>query len=312
MTTELEFIDGLRRNYPARPPVLTGIGDDGAVLDCSNESVQIVVTDMLLDRTHFDLRVTSAALAGRKAVAVNLSDLAAMACRPTAAFVSLAMPRQSDEVKYGQHFARELYSGMDKLFQEYGFTLAGGDTNTWNGPFAINVCLVGVPCGKKAVLRSGARPGDVLFVTGPLGGSLFSGRHLTFRPKLQEAEWLAANIDVHAMMDISDGLSLDLTRLAAASGVAAIVDSDDVPIHSDVDQRNSPDRRLAAALNDGEDFELLFCVSPNEAEKMLEIARETSLNFFRIGRILEGAGCHLQSADGEISDINADGWQHSF
>ena len=166
MTTENEFIRRLARRFPLRPPVEVGIGDDGAVLRCGREMGLdktpfaadriVVVTDMLLDGVHFELDKISPSLAGRKAVAVNLSDLAAMACFPTAAFVSIAVPKTM-KMPSGE-FLDDLYSGIESLTDQFNFTLAGGDTNSWNGPFAINVCLTGSPMKEQPVLRSTAKP----------------------------------------------------------------------------------------------------------------------------------------------------------
>lgn len=156
MTTERQFIRDLQAQFGTVPPVKIGIGDDGAVLDVSGDSEQVVVTDLLLDGVHFDLNVTSPFLVGRKAVAVNLSDLAAMGCRPTAAFVSLAIPRGRPQA--ATDFLCELYRGIQQMTDEFQFSLAGGDTNSWNGPFAINVCLTGVPFSRRPFLRSDAQP----------------------------------------------------------------------------------------------------------------------------------------------------------
>lgn len=310
MTSEREFIDGLRQRFPARPPVLVGIGDDGAVIDSRQTDQQIVVTDMLLDGTHFDLRSTDPWLVGRKAMAVNLSDLAAMGCRPTAAFVSLAMPRMAEGA--GEQFLRRLYDGMCSLTDQFHFTVAGGDTNSWSGPFAINVCLTGIPLGHRPWLRSDAKPGDRIFVTGPLGGSLLSQRHLTFTPRLAEAEWLAKHVPVRAMMDISDGLSLDLHRIVAASGVAAVIDEYSIPIHADVSHNLSAHDRLSAALNDGEDFELLFTVGLTEALRLMEVRDQLPVPLWMIGEIVPGTGCQLRTCGGQRHDLAADGWQHQL
>ncbi len=303
MTTERQFIQQLQQRFPAKPPVLVGIGDDGAVLNCVAEQQQVVVTDLLLDRVHFDLRQTSAACVGRKAMAVNLSDLAAMACWPTAAFVSIAIPRT---LAAPDQFLTQLYNAMSELADQYQFTIAGGDTNRWDGPFAINVCLTGVPIGKQAILRSGAQLGDKLFVTGPLGGSLASGRHLTFEPQLQTAKWLAENVAVTAMMDISDGLSIDLHRMLEASGTGAVLYQDCIPIHDDVPVSLSVAERLHAALSDGEDFELLLAVTDDADLKSAPI------EFHDIGTVSDQVGqVFLEDSCGNRSVLPESGWQHS-
>ena len=308
MTTERQFIRDLQAQFPTLPPVTIGIGDDGAVLDVVADSQQVVVTDLLLDGVHFDLNVTSPFLAGRKAVAVNLSDLAAMGCRPTAAFVSLAVPQ--DRLQASPDFLRELYRGIQEMTDEFQFSLAGGDTNSWKGPFAINVCLTGVPFSGRPFLRSGAQAGDFIFVTGPLGGSLHSGRHLTFIPRLEISRWLSRAVDVRGMLDLSDGLSLDLHRMMEASGSAAEIFASAIPIHSDVPAAWSADRRLAAALGDGEDFELLFTVRAADAAKLQQTASEAAVPLFQIGRVKTGSGVQLIDSSGHCQSMDVTGWQH--
>lgn len=320
MTQENDFVRRITHQFPVLSPVEIGIGDDGAVLrvpapaadaDRSEEDARIVVvTDMLLDGVHFDLREIAPSLAGRKAVAVNLSDLAAMGCVPTAAFVSIAVPRNS--ATSAEQFLESLYSGLEKIVAQYDFTLAGGDTNSWNGPFAINVCLTGTPAGGRPVLRSGAKPGDRLFVTGSLGGSLASGRHLTFEPRVDFARWLVKATTVSAMMDLSDGLSVDLHRMMEASQTGAILFADSIPIHDDVPMQLPASQRVHAALSDGEDFELLICVPESEAEALLEKAKTSNHHLHDIGRITDGTGVQIQTLSGEIQDLKPTGWQHEM
>jgi thiamine-monophosphate kinase len=287
--------------------VQVGIGDDGAVVDCSRADQQTIVIDMQLDGVHFDLNATSPQLVGRKAVAVNLSDLAAMGCWPTAAFVSLAVPKSMESP---DAFLDRMYAGIEELADRWKFCVAGGDTNTWDGPCVIDVCVTGIPMGKHPVLRNGAQPGDVLLVTGPLGGSLLQGRHLNFSPRLDLANWLVRNYDVHAMMDISDGLALDLHRMMEASGTGADVLADAVPIHSDV---RSEDRAssLLHALSDGEDFELLLAISHNDFER-LSSDPERPQELHRIGRVRQEKHCRLIDATGKGSTMDVAGWQHEL
>lgn len=302
---EREFIRELTRQFPIQPPVEVGIGDDGAVLTASTPSV-IVVTDMLLDGVHFDLRSDSVQLAGRKAVAVNLSDLAAMGCRPTAAFVSLAVPRQPQSPT----FLNDLYGGIGEILTEFKTTLAGGDTNSWDGPFAINVCLTGSPFGAQAILRSTAQPNQHIYVTGPLGGSFPTSRHMTFRPRLTESEWLISHLCPQAMMDISDGLSIDVLRLAEASGVGVELFESSIPIHADVDLTRSSSERLHAALSDGEDFELLLVLS-EEQDQDLNVGRIVPpFSLHKVGRTTASETSWLIASTGERKPLVATGWQH--
>ncbi len=310
MTTENEFIRTLAKRFPVRLPVEVGIGDDGAVLNDPRAPRTIIVTDMLLDGIHFDLNRTSPRLAGRKAVAVNLSDIAAMACRPTAAFVSIAVPKSLRTS--AADFLAELYGGIEELTEQYEFTLAGGDTNSWDGRLAINVCLTGVPVGSHPVLRSGAQAGDVLFVTGALGGSLHQDRHLLFSPRLEIAEWLIRHVPVNAMMDISDGLSIDLLRLAEASGCSAVLDEIRIPIHADVPHSLPADERLVAALGDGEDFELLFCIDRRQVVTLQREAVNAGIDLYQIGVVEAGAGCRIRDRNGIESALKVSGWQHSL
>ena len=310
MTTERQFIRDLQSQFPAQHPVTVGIGDDGAVLDVAADLQQVIVTDLLLDGVHFDLNVVEPSLAGRKAIAVNLSDIAAMGCRPTAAFVSLAVPR--DHSRVSPDFLRELYRGIQQMTDEFQFTLAGGDTNSWDGPLAINVCLTGVPFSGRPFLRSGAQADDAVFVTGSLGGSLYHDRHLTFTPRLQVSEWLSRSADVHAMLDISDGLSLDLHRLLEASGVAAEISASAIPIHCDVPAEWSFEKRLAAALGDGEDFELLFTVCGSKAAKLKAAADAAAVSMYQIGRVLKGSGVTLIECTGKRRTMDETGWQYGL
>lgn len=304
MASELEFIRKLQRQFRRRPPVEIGIGDDGAVLKCGCEQQQVIVADMLLDGVHFDLQQTTPALAGRKGIAVNLSDLAAMACRPTSAFVSIAIPKALESAPA---FLNQLYGGIEELADRYGFCIAGGDTNSWNGPFAINVTMTGSPMHAAPVLRSTAQQGDTIIVTGALGGSLTSGRHLTFEPRLEMAQWLVENLEVRSLMDISDGLSIDLSRMMEASGCGATLSAANIPIHKDVSASLSDQERLDHALNDGEDFELLATVK--RVPKGVEIPE--GIRIFEVGQVTGiAAENKLKWPDNTTTNLNAHGWQH--
>jgi thiamine-monophosphate kinase len=304
--TENDFIAGISRRFPKQPPVLVGIGDDGAAVQVTGQRPVIVVTDMLLDGTHFRLSEIDPRLAGRKAMAVNLSDLAAMAARPTAAFVSLAVPVNRSRLP--ANFLDRLYDGFEELTRQYNFSLAGGDTNSWEGSFAVNVCLLGVPVSDTIPLRSGAQPGDLLYVSGPLGGSLHHQRHLLFSPRFDAAEWLVSHTKLTAMMDISDGLSMDLSRMMLASGTGALLEAAAIPIHEDVPGQLSPEARLTAALGDGEDFELLFTVPEDRATALAEAP--LPLRFHCVGRVVEEPGLRIRTLSGDIAAVAASGWQH--
>jgi thiamine-monophosphate kinase len=244
-------------------------------------------------------------LIGRKALAVNLSDVAAMAGIPRAAFVSLALPKSG-----GQALAEQIFHGLQSLAEEFEVVVAGGDTNTWNGPLVINITLLGEPTARGTVFRGGARAGDQIVVTGSLGGSL-AGRHLSFTPRVSEALALHAAVDLHSMIDLSDGLGTDLGHVLRASGVGAVINADALPIHCDVDRGLSPEQRIDHALGDGEDFELLFTVSPHDARQLLT-ATPIDAPLSLIGEITSADGLVIRRANGREEPIRLAGWQHEF
>src|SRR5881227_3924542 len=175
--------------------MLVGLGDDAAVLRVSNDANLVATTDMLMDGVDFELGRHEAERIGRKALAVNLSDLAAMAAAPLSALVSLALPRQG-----GESLAKRLYEGMLPLAAEFDCPIAGGDTNSWAGPLVISVTALGEVTPERRWLRSGAQPGDAIVVTGHFGGSIL-GQQFDFIPRIREALWLAENVTVHAAID---------------------------------------------------------------------------------------------------------------
>ena len=303
---ELEFIDWLAKQTPLHPGVVQGIGDDAAVLQIEPGEQLVVTTDMLIAGTHFDPRLATAQQIGHKALAVNLSDLAAMAAKPLAAFVSLSLPSDN-----ASHTAQGIAQGMQPLAEQHRCTLAGGDTNVVAGPLALSVTALGtVPAG-QAWLRSGARPGDRLLVTGQLGGSLL-GHHLEFEPRVQEALHLRANYRIHAALDISDGLSLDLQRMLQQSGVGAIVDVEHLPVslaavaRAKSEGQKSP---LEHALGDGEDFELLLAVPPDHARQLID-QHPLKCGLTDIGEITKSLGLHQRNATGPITPLPVTGYQH--
>jgi thiamine-monophosphate kinase len=227
--------------------VLVGVGDDCAVLRGEGRHL-LFKTDAVVEGVHFKADAPPA-LIGRKALARALSDIAAMGGRPLAAVITLGLPREESPRRLGG-----IYRGIERLAREFGVDLVGGETTRAKQLF-LNVALVG-ECGKP-VLRSGARDGDLIFVTGKLGETQ-GRRHMTFTPRLAEGQWLAAKKMATAMMDLSDGLGADLPRLARASGLGFDLDGSSVP--------RARGASLEAALNDGEDYELLFTVDPARAE----------------------------------------------
>lgn len=301
---EFELIDWIRSQVRDRGSVTLGIGDDAACLKPNPNSDLLVATDMLLEGVHFEFSTATPRLAGRKALAVNLSDIAAMGGRATAAFVSIALPNHR-----GMEFARDVHAGLIELANEHDVVLAGGDTNCWNGPLVINVAVIGELWIARPICRKGAQPGDWILVTGALGGSLPSGRHLTFPPRLREAELLVKSAKLHAMMDISDGLAADLHHILKASSVGAILYADQIPLTESAKTSNDDRTPLIHALSDGEDFELLFCLAPDAARQLLS-SWQMDTPLTHIGEITKELDCRLRFDDGRIEQLPPIGWTH--
>jgi thiamine-monophosphate kinase len=263
MPDEFAFIEWLRRRTPADPRVLLGPGDDCAALRLTSDIPCLVTTDMLLDGSCFVLAEAGPRRVGRKAMAVNLSDIAAMAGQPVAAFVSVGLPRQG-----GMALAQELEAGLREMADAFQVAIAGGDTNSWDGPLVISVTLLGQPTGRGPVTRSGAKPGDWLLVTGELGGSIL-GKHLDFTPRVREAMALHACADLHAMIDISDGLAADVNHICQESHCGAVLWADKIPLSEAARRMNDDRSPLEHALADGEDFELAFAVPAVDAQRLV-------------------------------------------
>lgn len=306
MSHEFELIDWIRGRVTSHPRVDVGIGDDAAVMAAPLKPVQTLVTvDMLMEGVDFLLPDASGWRIGHKALAVNLSDIAAMAGRPVAAFVSVALPRHR-----GMQLAQEIQQGIQALAARFDVALPGGDTNTWDGPLVISITVHGEPTGRGPVLRSGAKVGDWIMATGAFGGSIH-GRHLDFVPRLSEAETLNNCVALNAMLDVSDGLVADLRHILEESQVGAILDVAAVPISPDVAQCADDRTPSDHALSDGEDFELLFTVNPADGARLLASPPfDTPLT--HVGEITTGYELLLRDPSGELKPAPVMGWKHSF
>lgn len=240
------------RRLPRNPSLLVGPGDDCAVTGRRSDACwTLLKTDCVIEGVHFTGE-TDFARVGWKALARAVSDIAAMGGEPRHALVTVAFP-PAMEVKQ----ADALYAGLRRCARKFGIAIAGGETARSPGPVFISVALTGEVERTRCITRSGGKPGDVLFVTGRLGGSR-SGKHLDFMPRVQEARWLTEHFRLHAMMDLSDGLGADLPRLARASKCG--FELGDLPC--------TPGVSRDEALSDGEDFELLFAVAPRQAARL--------------------------------------------
>jgi thiamine-monophosphate kinase len=300
---ELSFVSWLRKRARQSVDIERGIGDDGAIIASTDVST-VVTCDMLMDGIDFRLDECDAQRVGRKALAVNLSDLAAMAATPIAGFVALALPRDG-----GRQLAEELYHGLLPLADEFELAIAGGDTNSWDGPLVISITLLGKSHRQGSLRRDGGQVGDDLLVTGSLGGSIL-GHHFDFQPRVEEARQLHENYELKAGMDISDGLSLDLKRLASECCCGAEIELPAIPVSAAAHEQVSAHRSaLEHALHDGEDFELLLAVSPTTTQRLLA-AQPLAIPLTRIGRLIEQPGVWQIDSHGERRRLTAEGYEH--
>jgi thiamine-monophosphate kinase len=306
---ESQFITWLRKRLPTHPLLRLGPGDDAAVLRMAEVEECVITVDLLTDHVDFELAQVDPRRVGRKALAVNLSDLAAMASRPLAAVIALALPR-----KGGWELATELYEGMLPLAERYQLAIAGGDTNSWDGPLVLSVTLLGQVAGRGPLRRAGARPGDRILVTGAFGGSIL-GKQFEFEPRVNEALLLNERYELHAGIDVSDGLSTDLGHLAKESGCGALVQTEAVPVSKAAQtlaaKLNDGSTALDHALNDGEDFELVVVVPPADAERMLS-EKPLEPPLVDIGEFIIEPGLWQREGKGPRSQLVPHGWEHEF
>lgn len=301
---EFDFIDWLRQRTPSADRVVVGPGDDTAVLSWPRETSCLVTTDMLLEGSCFLLHQAGARRVGRKAMAVNLSDMAAMAGIPVAAVVSVGLPRQG-----GRALAEDLYLGLREVADAFGVSIVGGDTNSWEGPLVINVTLLGEATPRGAVRRSGARVGDWLLVTGPLGGSIL-GKHLDFTPRVREALLLHEQADLHALIDISDGLAADLGHLCDESRCGAVLKAESIPLTPEAHAIHDGRTPLEHGLGDGEDFELIVAVDPADAKRLLREQPIPGLTLVHVGECV-AQGLWLEQT-GQRQPLARQGYVHEL
>ncbi len=313
--TEDALLEAIRRVLSgAGPEVRVGVGDDAAVLAPTGGEL-VVTTDVLVEGVHFVRRPTGARDVGHKAIVVNVSDIAAMGASPRSAVCALVLPPDVEAA-----WVMELFGGMREACDEYALWLVGGDLSRGRDA-SIAVTVTGEVAPGKAVLRSGARPGDRVVVTGELGGSAaglrLSGaattpneqqvalvrRHLRPTARVGEGGVLASH-GATAMMDVSDGLAIDLSRLARASHVGAQVVLGDVPVAAGA--------TLDDALGGGEDYELLATLPDDAAVEAArsELKEGFGVPLTEIGRIVDGEGLTAIEADGTERPLEPTGWDH--
>lgn len=303
---ERDFADWLavrcQRGVSSPMATTIPIGDDMGGLGVCGDQI-LVTSDMLLDGVHFDSAEHCPAVIGRKAAACSLSDCAAMAVRPIGAVVSLALPKA-----FELDDAKSLIEGVVGICDEFDCVLLGGDTTRWIHPLVVDVTMIASPYeGIEPVRRGGARSGDRVFVTGCLGGSI-CGHHLSFVPRVYEARRIASELGgrLHAMMDISDGLAIDLDRMMVASKTGATLDRSAIlSVSTDALRKNAPneDDVVKHVLSDGEDYELLIAADADDKAMV-------DLGLIPVGVVDERVGLRIRGERGNETQIEPSGWQH--
>ena len=279
------------------------IGDDASVIRTDGGSVAIS-TDMIVEGVDFRLDSASPRRIGWKALGVTLSDIAAMGLKPEYALTAVNLPEDQPI-----SFAQELFLGMLDIAKQFGVEIVGGDTSSSPGGLCVVTTALALVKDARPIYRSGGRVGDSILVTGELGGSIL-GKHLDFVPRIDEGMLLNRNFPIHAMIDISDGLSSDLSHLAEASGLGAVVEEKAIPVSNSARELSSKTGRtpIECALNDGEDFELLFTLSPEDAKRLLS-APPFATKLTPVGRLIP-RGFFLEDSAGNLITLERRGYEH--
>ena len=269
------LLASLLRDLPISREVIAAAGDDCAVVESpGRKNLLVLKTDCVVEKIHF-APATDPVLVGWKAMMRALSDFAAVSAIPQFALITLVVPATRST-----SWVKKLYRGLKRAATRFDVSIVGGETSATRGPVVISVSVSGYVEKDRWISRSGGKKGDDLFVTGRLGGSL-RVKHLRFVPRINESRWLTKNFRVHAMMDLSDGLGADLPRLAKASKLGFKIDKRALPLASGA--------RISNAISDGEDYELLFAISPRERTRLERAWRKKfpKLPLTRIGSVTQ-------------------------
>ncbi len=326
---EFELIKLLTHDLPGTPQLVVGVGDDCSVYEISKNRYLLATCDMLIEGVHFSKRTASPFLIGCKAMACSLSDIAAMGGEPLFALVSIGLPETTTE-----EFVQDLYVGIRSMCRDYQVVLAGGDTVRSPDKIVIDVSMIGECPGGTFVLRSGAKAGDAIVVTGSLGDSaagldLLEGKlsdsdterrselieaHLAPEPRCEQGKYLAENFEIHAMIDLSDGLAGDLAHICESSKLGARVHADKLPVSKTLADFcwNSGVNPLQYALSGGEDYELLFTLAPRELKRLMsEWPEEFDVPLVHIGEMDKAVtGIHLVATDGSGRPLDVRSFEH--
>src|SRR2546429_3763086 len=251
---EDRLLGRLLSDLPLAKVVVHGLGDDCAVVETrDHRNFFVLKTDCVVAGVHF-LETAKASDVGWKAMMRPLSDFAATSAVPQFALITVIVPEQTKIA-----WIKELYRGLRRAARRFDVSIVGGETSSTPGEIAISTSVIGFVEKHRAVSRRGGKPGDDLFVTGRLGGALRQ-KHLQFIPRIVESRWLTENFSIHAMMDLSDGLGADLPRLARASKAGFKLDTENLPLTGGV--------KINDAISEGEDYELLFAISPRNRNRL--------------------------------------------
>lgn len=295
---EFGFINTIKKMIRTDGSVVRGIGDDTAVLRFDKDKYLLLTVDMLIEGAHFRRNMNPYDI-GHKALSCSISDIAAMGGSPKHAVISVGLPGD-----LSISYAKSLYKGIIDTAKKYKINLVGGDTNR-SGKVIIDIALIGEVDKNKLVLRSKAKVDDVIFVTGFLGSSFKSGKHLKFTPRIKEVRFLVNNYRINSMIDISDGLAQDLSHILEESRVGATIFAKSIPVNKTAD--------LKSALYEGEDFELLFTISKEEARKLIKDALNNNFSFSirPIGMITDRKrGLSMIDESGRERKLTIKGFRH--
>ena len=296
MSSEFQLIELFKKSIPRSLQGELPIGDDAGIFASQSGWKWVSSTDVIEDEVDFIHAKTPAKLVGRKALAVNLSDMAAMGAEPVAFVISLGLPKDIKKA-----WLKQFYVGMMALAKRYGVLCIGGDVSR-SPRFFSSIAIMGRVRSKEILKRSGAKAGDWIGVTGKLGGSILK-HHLTFEPRLSEARFLAKAIKPSALIDISDGFAQDLSHILKASKVGARMELNDIPVSQDAFRlaRKNKLKAIQHALTDGEDFELLFSMSTAKKKKLDRVWKKrfprTPLSW--VGRVIREKQKMLWSDQGK-------------
>jgi thiamine-monophosphate kinase len=289
---EFGLIDKIKKSIETDNSVIKGIGDDCAVVRLDKKSYQLYTCDMIAEGIDFTSR-DDPYLVGRKALAISISDIAACAGVPRYALVCLGLPKRTPVKKVDR-----IYQGINSLARKYKINIVGGDLSSADR-LTIDISLIGQVEKKKLILRNGAKVGDIIFVTGSLGGTI-KGKHLQFKPRLEEARFLVKNFRVNSMIDVSDGLSQDLGHILKQSSVGAVIYENLIPLSREA-------KSLQDGLCSGEDFELVFTMGLKDARRLAS----TRKLFYPIGHIVcEKYGLQLIDKSGRGRKLIPAGFRH--